>query len=71
MFRKKPETGGAALAVDGLDAEGVTELYRLEPGSRLVLDSMEMAANAEDLRLELYPVEAGNPPSVPPSKGRR
>ncbi len=58
-YRKKPEHGPAVLEAHAVDAEGLEELYLLEPGSTLVLDGEEKAANARDLRRRFTPPEEG------------
>ena len=54
-FRKKVEYGPAAIDVYSYDADQITELYALETGSTLTLESETLAANAENLRERFYP----------------
>ncbi len=54
-FRKKPEYGPATLTVYNFRTTHTADLYRLEVGSQLTLESEIMPSNAENLGQQLYP----------------
>lgn len=56
-YQKKAEFGAASITLDGVDLQGATTPYLVEPGSTVVVDGKPVPANREKVAELLYAKE--------------